>query len=196
MIVLGLTGSIGMGKSTTAQMFVEEGAPVHDSDVTVHRLYSGAAAPLIEAAFPGTVRDGVVDRTILAGKVLGDAAAIKRLEAIIHPLVRAEADAFLKRNRKSGAEVVVLDIPLLFETGGRERVDKVVVVTAPAGIQRERVLARPGMTVEKFEAILARQVPDAQKRHLADFIIDTGNGLEPARQAVRAILAQLTGNRA
>lgn len=193
MIVLGLTGSIGMGKSTTAKMFVEQGVPVHDSDLTVHQLYSGAAAPLIEAAFPGTVKHGVVDRTILASKVLGDTAAIKRLEAIIHPLVRAQADAFLKHNREAGAPVVVLDIPLLFETGGRERVDKVVVVTAPAEVQRERVLARPGMTAEKFEAILARQVPDAQKRRSADFIIDTGSGLEPARQAVRAIVAELTG---
>lgn len=193
MIVLGLTGSIGMGKSTTAKMFVDEGVPVHDSDLTVHRLYSGAAAPLIEAAFPGTVRDGMVDRTILASKVLGDSAAIKRLETIIHPLVRAEADAFLKRNREVGTPVVVLDIPLLFETWGRERVDKVVVVTAPADVQRERVLARPGMTAEKFEAILARQVPDAEKRRQADFIIDTGAGLEPARRAVRAIVAELAG---
>lgn len=195
MIILGLTGSIGMGKSTTAKMFVDQGVPVHDSDMTVHRLYSGAAAPLIEAAFPGTVKDGVVDRTILASKVLGDTAAIKRLEAIIHPLVRAEADAFLKRNRDAGTPVVVLDIPLLFETGGRERVDKVVVVTAPAEIQRERVLARPGMTAEKFEAILARQVPDAEKRRQADFIIDTGHGLEPARKAVQAIIAELTGKK-
>lgn len=193
MIVLGLTGSIGMGKSTTAKMFVDEGVPVHDSDLTVHKLYSGAAAPLIEAAFPGTVKDGTVDRTILASKVLGDSAAIKRLEAIIHPLVRAEADAFLKRNREANAPVVVLDIPLLFETGGRERVDKVVVVTAPAGVQRDRVLARPGMTAEKFEAILARQVPDAEKRQMADFVVDTGNGLEPARHAVRQIIAELTG---
>ncbi len=193
MIVLGLTGSIGMGKSTTAKMFVDEGVPVHDSDLTVHKLYSGAAAPLIEAAFPGTVKDGTVDRTILASKVLGHSAAIKRLEAIIHPLVRAEADAFLNRNRDAGTPVVVLDIPLLFETGGRERVDKVVVVTAPAGVQRERVLARPGMTSEKFEAILARQVPDAEKRQMADFVVDTGNGLEPARHAVRQIIAELTG---
>lgn len=193
MIVLGLTGSIGMGKSTTAKMFVDEGVPVHDSDLTVHRLYSGAAAPLIEAAFPGTVKDGVVDRTILASKVLGDTTAIKRLETIIHPLVRGEADAFLSRNRDAGTPVVVLDIPLLFETGGRERVDKVVVVTAPSDVQRDRVLARPGMTVEKFEAILARQVPDAEKRRLADFVIDTGAGLEPARQAVREIVAELTG---
>lgn len=192
MIVLGLTGSIGMGKSTTARMFVDEGVPVHDSDEAVHRLYSGIAAPLIEAAFPGTVKDGVVDRTALAQKVLGNSDAIKRLETIVHPLVRADADAFLKRNREAGVAVVVLDIPLLFETGGRDRVDKVVVVTAPAEVQRTRVLARPGMSVDKFEAILARQVPDADKRRMADFIIDTGAGMEAARAAVRKILSQLT----
>ena len=193
MIVLGLTGSIGMGKSTTAKIFVEEGIPVHDSDEAVHRLYAGKAAPLIEAAFPGTVRDGVVDREILGRHVIGNAAAMKRLEQIIHPLVRAGADAFLDRARDAGAPVAVLDIPLLFETGGRGRVDKVVVVTAPADVQRERVLARPGMTVEKFEAILARQVPDAEKRRLADFVVETGHGLEAARAQVRDIIAELTG---
>lgn len=193
MIVLGLTGSIGMGKSTTAKMFVEEGVPVHDSDEAVHRLYAGQAAPLIEAAFPGTVRDGVVDRNVLGRHVIGNAAAMKRLEEIIHPLVRADANAFLDRARESGRPVVVFDIPLLFETGGRGRVDKVVVVTAPADLQRARVLARPGMTVEKFEAILARQVPDAEKRRLADFVVDTGKGLDAARQQVRAIIAELTG---
>jgi len=192
MIVLGLTGSIGMGKSTTARMFVDENVPVHDSDEAVHRLYSGIAAPLIEAAFPGTVKDGVVDRTALAQKVLGNSDAIKRLETIVHPLVRADADAFLKRNREAGVAVAVLDIPLLFETGGRDRVDKVVVVTAPAEVQRTRVLARPGMSVDKFEAILARQVPDADKRRMADFIIDAGAGMEAARAAVRKILSQLT----
>lgn len=193
MIVLGLTGSIGMGKSTTAKIFVEEGIPVHDSDEAVHRLYAGKAAPLIEAAFPGTVRDGVVDREILGRHVIGNAAAMERLEQIIHPLVRADADAFLDRARDAGAPVAVLDIPLLFETGGRGRVDKVVVVTAPADVQRERVLARPGMTVEKFEAILARQVPDAEKRRLADFVVETGHGLEAARGQVRDIIAELTG---
>lgn len=192
MIVLGLTGSIGMGKSTTAKMFVEAGVPVHDSDEAVHRLYAGEAAPLIEAAFPGTVKNGVVDRTELSRHVLGDAAALKKLEGIIHPLVRADANAFLERSRAAGAAIAVLDIPLLFETGGRARVDKVVVVTAPADIQRERVLARPGMTEGKFEAILAKQVPDAEKRKLADYIVDTGQGLEPARAAVRAIIADLT----
>lgn len=192
MIVLGLTGSIGMGKSTTAKMFTDAGVPVHDSDEAVHRLYAGQAAPLIEAAFPGTVKDGVVDRTELSRHVLGDAAALKKLEGIIHPLVRADANAFLERNRAAGTPIAVLDIPLLFETNGRGRVDKVVVVTAPADVQRERVLGRTGMTEQKFEAILAKQVPDAEKRKLADYIVDTGNGLDPARAAVQAIIAELT----
>lgn len=195
MIVLGLTGSIGMGKSTTAKMFAEAGVPVHDSDEAVHRLYAGVAAPLVEAAFPNTVRDGTVDRTRLAERVIGDAAAIRRLEAIIHPLVRADADAFLERHRRAGALLAVLDIPLLFETGGRNRVDKVVVVTAPPELQRERVLARPGMTEEKFRAILAKQVPDAEKRSQADFVVDTGSGLEAAREAVAGIIAQLSGEK-
>ena len=191
MIVLGLTGSIGMGKSTTARMFVEQGVPVHDSDEAVHRLYAGAAAPLVEAAFPGTTRDGVVDRALLAARILGDADAIRRVEAIVHPLVRADADAVLARARASGAPIAVLDIPLLFETNGTGRVDKVVVVTAPAEVQRQRVLARPGMTEEKFRAILARQVPDAEKRRLADFIVDSSQGMEAARDQVRAIIDAL-----
>jgi len=195
MIVLGLTGSIGMGKSTTAKMFAEAGVPVHDSDEAVHRLYSGAAAPLVEAAFPGTTVGGVVDRAKLGARVLGDTAALKRLEAIIHPLVRADADAFLAMHRNAGESIAVLDIPLLFETGGRSRVDKVVVVTAPAEVQRQRVLARPGMTEEKLAAILAKQVPDEEKRRLADFIIDTGQGLDAARAAVAAIIAELRGQR-
>jgi dephospho-CoA kinase len=193
MIVLGLTGSIGMGKSTTAKMFAEAGVPVHDSDEAVHRLYSGKAAPLVEAAFPGTVAGGVVDRAKLGARVIGDAAALKRLEAIIHPLVRADADAFLAKHRDAGAPIVVLDIPLLFETGGRNRVDKVVVVTAPAETQRERVLARPGMTEEKLDSIVARQVPDVEKRRQADFVIDTGQGLDAARTQVNAIIAELIG---
>ncbi|TPJ33847.1 dephospho-CoA kinase [Mesorhizobium sp. B2-5-4] len=193
MIVLGLTGSIGMGKSTTAKMFAEAGVPVHDSDETVHRLYAGKAAPLVEAAFPGTTVDGSVDRAKLAARVLGDAAALKKLEAIIHPLVRADADAFLARHRNAGESIAVLDIPLLFETGGRGRVDKVVVVTAPAEVQRQRVLARPGMSEEKLASILAKQVPDAEKRRLADFVIDTGEGLEAARAAVAAIIAEIKG---
>jgi len=195
MIVLGLTGSIGMGKSATAKMFAEAGVPVHDSDETVHRLYAGTAAPLVEAAFPGATQSGVVDRVKLAAKVLGDPAALKKLEAIIHPLVRADADAFLAGHRAAGAPLAVLDIPLLFETGGRKRVDKVVVVTAPADIQRARVLARPGMSEAKFETILAKQVPDAEKRRQADFVIDTGQGFEAARKAVEAIVAELAGDK-
>ncbi|MBZ9820981.1 dephospho-CoA kinase [Mesorhizobium sp. CA4] len=195
MIVLGLTGSIGMGKSATAKMFAEAGVPVHDSDETVHRLYSGKAAPLVEAAFPGTTQAGAVDRAKLAVKVLADPAALKQLEAIIHPLVRADADAFLARHRAAGAPLAVLDIPLLFETGGRNRVDKVVVVTASPEIQRERVLARPGMDEEKFSSILAKQVPDAEKRRHADFIIDTGHGFDAARKAVEAIIAELSGEK-
>lgn len=193
MIVLGLTGSIGMGKSTTARMFMDEGVPVHDSDEAVHRLYSGVAAPLIEARFPGTVVDGTVDREKLSKAVLGNPEALRDLERIVHPLVRADADAFLARHREAGAPLAVLDIPLLFETGGRERVDRVVVVTAPAQVQRERVLARPGMTEEKFAAILARQVPDAEKRAKADHVIDTGEGMEAARAAVKALVAELAG---
>ncbi|MFB9982304.1 dephospho-CoA kinase [Mesorhizobium kowhaii] len=195
MIVLGLTGSIGMGKSTTAKMFAEAGVPVHDSDEAVHRLYAGKAAPLVEAAFPGTTSAGVVDRAKLGERVLGDATALKRLEAIIHPLVRADAGAFLARHRAAGASLSVLDIPLLFETGGRNRVDKVVVVTAPAEVQRQRVLARPGMTEEKLASILAKQVPDAEKRRQADFVIDTGQGMDAARAAVAAIIAELSGDK-
>lgn len=193
MIVLGLTGSIGMGKSTAAKMFREAGVPVHDSDEAVHRLYAGKAAPLIEAAFPGVTRDGTVDRALLGQRVLGDAAALKALEGIIHPLVRADADAFLAGNREAGEPLAVLDIPLLFETGGRGRVDKVVVVSAPAEQQRERVLARHGMTEEKFESILAKQVPDAEKRRLADYVVDTGSGFDVTREAIRAIIGELSG---
>lgn len=192
MIVIGLTGSIGMGKSTTAAMFADFGVPVHDSDEAVHRLYAGKAAPLVEEAFPGVVQDGIVDRALLARQVLGNPEALKKLESIIHPLVRADADAFVERHRAAGTPLVVLDIPLLFETGGRDRVNRIVVVSAPAEIQRDRVLARPGMTEEKFSRILARQVPDADKRRQADFIVETGQGLEAARSSVEKIIATLT----
>ncbi len=195
MIVLGLTGSIGMGKSTTARMFRDAGVPVHDSDETVHRLYAGKAAGLIEKRFPGVVHDGVVDREKLAKAVLGQPDALKDLERIVHPLVRADADAFLERHRQEGARLALLDIPLLFETGGEDRVDRILVVTAPAGVQRERVLARPGMTEEKFEAILSRQVPDAEKRRRADYIIDTGQGMDAARRRVAEIVDELTGGK-
>jgi dephospho-CoA kinase len=193
MIVLGLTGSIGMGKSTTANMFRDEGVPVHDSDQAVHRVYSGAAAPLIEEAFPETVVDGTVDRDQLSRAVLGNPEALQRLERIVHPLVRADADAFVERAREACEPLVVLDIPLLFETGGTDRVDRILVVTAPPEIQRQRVLDRPGMTEEKFTAILARQVPDAEKRRRADYVIDTSQGMEAARKRVRDILEALRG---
>jgi len=188
MFVLGLTGSLGMGKSTTARFFVEEGVPVHDADAVVHRLYDGEAAAAIEAAFPGTTTAGKVDREKLAARVLGDTGALKRLEAIVHPLVQEAERRLLAEAEARGEKVAVLDIPLLFETGGEERVDAVVVVSAPADVQRSRVLQRPGMTVDKLEAILAKQMPDDEKRRRADFVVDTSRGLEAARAAVRAIL--------
>jgi dephospho-CoA kinase len=191
MIIVGLTGSIGMGKSTTAKMFAEEGVPVHDADAAVHLLYSGKAAPLIEEAFPGTVKDGVVDRAELGKRVVGDAEAMARLEKIVHPLVREAEIAFLDKARAENRPVVVLDIPLLFETGGDRRVDCTVVVTAPADIQRERVMARPGMTTERFVGLLAKQMPDAEKRRRADFLVDTSLGMEAARAKVRDIVRVL-----
>ncbi|MEW4460182.1 dephospho-CoA kinase [Roseibium algicola] len=191
MIRIGLTGSIGMGKSTTAKMFAAEGVPVHDADATVHALYSGRAAPLIEAAFPGTVSDGKVDRTLLSPHVLGKPEAMKKLEAIVHPLVRDEEQLFLQRARADHRRIVLLDIPLLFETGGEARVDVVVVVTANAQVQRDRVLSRLGMSEDRFEAILAKQMPDAEKRRRAHFLVDTGRGMEAAKRQVRAILKAL-----
>ncbi len=192
MIRLGLTGSIGMGKSTTAQMFRDEGIPVHDADQVVHELYSGRAAPLVETAFPGTVTDGKVDRQKLAKCVLNNPEAMAKLETIVHPLVREAETAFLEKATKSGATLVVLDIPLLFETHSENRVDKILVVTASADTQRQRVLARSGMTEEKFAAILARQTPDADKRKRADVVINTGRGLDKAREEVRKLIAELT----
>jgi dephospho-CoA kinase len=191
MFLIGLTGSLGMGKSTTAKFFAEAGVPVHDSDAYVHRLYAGEAVPLIEAAFPGTTTDGRVDREKLAQRVLGDAAALKRLEAIVHPLVRAGTAAFVENAQKSGAAAAVVDIPLLFETGQADSFDAIVVVTAPQEVQRARALARPGMTVEKFESIRAKQMPDAEKRRRADFVVDTSDGMDAARDRVREILAAI-----
>jgi dephospho-CoA kinase len=191
MIILGLTGSIGMGKSTTARLFMDEGVPVHDADAAVHALYEGEAVPLVEAAFPGTTRDGKVDRALLGQAVVGKPDAMKRLEAIVHPLVAQARDRFLGEARVSGAPVVVLDIPLLFETGGEQLVDAVVVVSAAPDIQRQRVMERPGMTADKFEALLAKQTPDAEKRRRADYIVDSGHGIEPARDQVRDILAKI-----
>ena len=188
MFILGLTGSLGMGKSVTARFFAEQGVPVHDADAVVHRLYEGEAAAAIEAAFPGTTAGGKVDRDKLTARVLRDGAALKRLEAIVHPLVQEAERRLLAEAEARGEKVAVLDIPLLFETGGEKRVDAVVVVSAPPEVQRSRVLERPGMTVEKLEAILAKQMPDDEKRRRADFIVDTSRGFEAARAEVRAIL--------
>ena len=188
MVILGLTGSIGMGKSTTAGFFAEAGAPVHDADAAVHRLYAGAAAAAIEAAFPGTVAGGKVDRARLGEQVIDDPAALKRLEAIVHPLVRRDEERFLQAAEGAGATIAVLNIPLLFETGGETRCDAVVVVSAPAEMQRARVMTRPGMTEEKFASLLGKQVPDAEKRRRADFVVDTSKDLDSTRAQVRAIL--------
>ncbi|UFS75243.1 dephospho-CoA kinase [Tardiphaga sp. 37S4] len=190
MRVLGLTGSIGMGKSTTAKLFMEAGVPVYDADATVHMIYDGEAAPLIEAAFPGTTVNGKVDRAKLSPLVVHDAAAMKKLEQIVHPLLGAYHRKFLDDAEKSGAPVAVVDVPLLYETGGEKRVDAVVVVSTNPEQQRERILAREGMTAEKLDAILARQLPDAEKRKRADFVVDTSNGLDPVREQIREILAE------
>ena len=189
MFILGLTGSLGMGKSTTARFFAEEGVPVHDADAVVHRLYEGEAAGAIEAAFPGTTAGGKVDRDQLAAHVLGDSAALRRLETIVHPLVQEAERRLLAEAEARGEKIAVLDIPLLFETGGEERVDAVVVVSAPPEVQRSRALERPGMTVDKLDAILAKQMPDSEKRRRADFVVDTSRGFETVRAQVRAILA-------
>src|SRR5262245_21204020 len=191
MLVLGLTGSVAMGKSTTARFFAEEGVPVHDADSVVHRLYEGEAVPLIEAAFPGTTTGGKVDRVKLGSRVMGDLAALRQLEAIVHPLVWDAEVRFLAEAEAKGAPVVLLDIPLLFETGGDSRVDAVVVATAPAEVQRARVLARPGMTERKLAAMLARQLPDTGKRRRADFIVDTSRGFDDACEQVREILRKV-----
>ena len=192
MFILGLTGSLAMGKSATAKMFADEGVPVHDADAVVHRLYDGEATPAIEAAFPGTTANGKVDREALARRVLGDAAAIKRLEDIVHPLVAAASATFLAEAERSGAAVAVLDVPLLFETGGDRRCDAVVVVSAPPQVRRRRAFERPGMTEEKFAAILARQMPDAEKRARADYVVDTSQGFDHARTQVREILRRVS----
>lgn len=188
MLILGLTGSIGMGKSTTAKLFANEGVPVHEADQAVHRLYAGEGAAAIEQAFPGTTVDGKVDRERLARRVLGDPDAFARLEALVHPLVRAAERAFILRAAQSGARIAVLDIPLLLETGGQSRVDAVVLVSAPAEEQRRRVLGRAGMSPEKLDAILAKQMPDAAKRRRAHFLVDTSRDFDSARYQVRGIL--------
>jgi dephospho-CoA kinase len=193
MKVIGLTGGIGMGKSTAAAMFRRLGVPVFDADATVHRLQArgGRAVRPIAEAFPGTVRDGRVDREALRAAVLGDPAALKRLERIVHPLVREEERRFLACARRRGARLAVLDIPLLFETGGEHRVDEVVVVSAPPAVQRARVLGRGGMTEARLAAILARQMPDAQKRRRADHVIRTGLSRHHAQRAIRRLVRRL-----
>jgi len=193
MIIVGLTGSIGMGKSTTAAMFAAEGAPVYDADAEVARLYAagGAAVAPLEAAFPGVTRDGAIDRAELRQRVLGDPAALKRLEGIVHPLLGASRADFFRRADETGAQIVVLDIPLLFETGGERNVQAIVVVSAPENVQRERVLAREGMTGDQLDVILAKQLHDTEKRARAHYVIDTGRGLDAARDQVRDILADL-----
>ena len=193
MIIVGLTGSIGMGKSTTAAMFADEGAPVYDADAEVARLYAagGAAVAPLEAAFPGVTRNGAIDRAELRQRVLGDPAALKRLEGIVHPLLGAGRADFFRRAQAMGAKIVVLDIPLLFETGGERNVQAIVVVSAPEQVQRERVLAREGMSGDQLDVILAKQLHDTEKRARAHYVIDTGRGLDAARDQVRAVLADL-----
>jgi dephospho-CoA kinase len=186
--VLCLTGSLGMGKSRTASFFAEAGVPVYDADAAVHALYEGEAAPLIERAFPGTTGGGKVDRGKLATCVLGDDAALARLEAIVHPLVAQMRNDFLAQARARNEPVVVLDVPLLFETGGDRTCDAVVVVSAPADVQRQRAFERPGMTEEKFAVLMAKQVPDEEKRRRADFIVDSSHSFDHARAQVRDIL--------
>jgi len=198
MFILGLTGSIGMGKSTTANFFREAGVPVHDSDAVVHKLYEGDAVAPVEAAFPGVTVDGRIDRAKLGEKLVGNPEAIKRLEGIVHPLVRAVSERFVAEQRARGARMIGLDIPLLFETGGEKRVDAVVVVSAPAEVQRARVLSRPGMTAEKLDALLTRQMSDAEKRARAHFIVDSSRSFDSARAQVHAIVravAALPGRR-
>lgn len=191
MVILGLTGSIGMGKSTTAAMFRDAGVPVFDADAVVHELYRGPAVPAVEAAFPGVTKEGVIDRERLAARVLNDKDALKCLESIVHPLVRDAREAFLRDANAAGAKLVVVDLPLLFETGAESQVDAVAVVSAPESVQKARVLARPGMTAERLSAILATQLPDDEKRRRAQFTIDTARGQDQARAQVRELIATL-----
>ncbi|MBR0852638.1 dephospho-CoA kinase [Bradyrhizobium diazoefficiens] len=191
MRILGLTGSIGMGKSTTAKLFAEAGVPVYDADAAVHQLYEGEAAPAIEAAFPGTTSGGKVDRPKLSARVVHDPAAIKQLEGIVHPMLGASRQKFFADAEAAKAPVVLLDIPLLFETGGEKRVDAVVVASTTPELQRERVLARGTMDEAKLDAIIAKQMPDAEKRKRADFVVDTSHGLEPVRAQIKHILAEV-----
>ena len=189
MIILGLTGSIGMGKSTTARLFAEAGVPVYDADATVHQIYAGEASAAVEAAFPGTTVDGKVDRAKLSARVVHDQAAMRKLEQIVHPMLVAHRERFLEEAKRADAPVVVMDVPLLFETGGEQAVDAVVVVTTSAENQRERIRARGTMGDDALDAILKRQLPDAEKRKRADYVVDTSHGLDPVRERIRDILA-------
>lgn len=191
MLLLGLTGSIGMGKSTTAKLFEEAGVPVYDADATVHKIYEGEAVPAVEAAFPGSTANGKVDRQKLSAMVVNNADAMKRLETIVHPMLRSHQLKFLSDAESNGAPVAVLDIPLLYETGGEGRVDAVVVVTTTPEVQRARILARENMTPDKLDAILSRQLPDAEKRARADFVVDTSHGLDPVRKRIGEILREV-----
>lgn len=196
MLIIGLTGSAAMGKSTASAMFAARGVAVFDADRTVHALYEGAAVPVVEAAFPGTTQGGLVDRDRLRDRVLGDEAAMKALEALIHPLVKREEEGFLSEAKAAGRRIVLLDIPLLFETEAESEVDMVVVVSAPAAVQRERMLKRPGMTPERLEAMLGRQMPDAEKRRRAHFVIDTSGTLDQTRRQVDDVLRAVSGRAA
>ncbi|WP_375786130.1 dephospho-CoA kinase [Bradyrhizobium sp. Pha-3] len=191
MLILGLTGSIGMGKSTTAKLFMEAGVPVYDADAAVHQLYEGEAVPAIEAAFSGTTANGKVDRAKLSARVVHDPAAMRQLEQIVHPMLGASRQKFFADAEAARAPIVVVDVPLLYETGGEKRVDAVVVVTTTPELQRERVLARGTMDAAKLDAIIAKQMPDAEKRKRADFIVDTSHGLDPVRARIRDILAEV-----
>ena len=191
MLKIGLTGSIGMGKTTTANMFREEGIPVYDADAAVHELYKNEAVEIIQEEFPEAIGNGVVDRNKLGKLVLGNETAIKKLESLIHPLVHKKELEFLSQAQAAGEHMVILDIPLLFETGRKDRVDYVIVVTASPTTQRKRVLDREGMNEEKFEAILQRQVPDSKKREMADYLVDTEKGYDGALEQVRAIISDL-----
>ena len=191
MIIVGLTGSIGMGKSTTSAMFREHGIPVYDADGAVHRLYAGAAVAPMASIFPEAIVEGKIDRTVLSRLVMSDSGALRKIEAVVHPLVGVDRAGFMERCVREGARAVVFEVPVLFETGGDKNVDVVAVVSASADIQKRRVLARPEMTPEKFATIVSKQLPDAEKRRRAHYVVDTGRGLDPARRQVAALVASL-----
>jgi len=193
MLIVGLTGSIGMGKSTAARRFVENGIPVFDADAEVHRLYKGEAVPLIEDAFPGTTHDGYVDRGLLGHRLMGDKEALARLESIVHPLVQSARQKFLAKHARAGAEMAVLEIPLLFEVGADSQVDVTIVISAPPEVQRDRVLSRPDMSEEKLDALLANQMPDGEKRKRADYVVETNRPIEESHAEIDRLIESLRG---